>query len=288
MTTSDGSSPSLLAAGLSDPGRRRQDNEDAFHVSEAEGLLLVSDGIGGGQAGTLASQAVARVVPLQVGALLAGRPSPAPADAARLLAQAILGAHSLLVGRTRDLPGVRGLGATVAACLLASDSVAIAHLGDSRIYLLRRRFLERLTRDHTVATALLGAGRITRRQFRRHPARNVLTRHVGLEGCPEPETGVLDVQPGDRLLLCTDGLTGMLPEREIGEILRGVPDRTAACRRLVDRANDAGGRDNVTVIVADVNSPPAPGVRGRNTVVVRRRTGRSLRQDETSEEVRLG
>jgi protein phosphatase len=257
----------------------REGNEDAFYVSEEQGLFIVSDGMGGARAGSLASAMIVQALPLQV---LAGRlvrnanaPDVAQAGVAEGLIRAIGFANDLVLGKTRDHPEVKGLGATVVAGLYAGGGMlALAHLGDSRAYLMRGGYLERLTSDHTVAEMLLQTGHISRRQLRLHPSRHVLTRHVGKEDCPPADAIQLSLKPGDRILLCTDGLTGMLDDRTIGTILWETEEREATCRLLINRANEAGGRDNITAIIVDVGDPHR---RHRpRRVVVRRAVGRPL------------
>lgn len=266
----------LRASGLSDRGLLREENEDAFFLSEDQGLYLVSDGMGGQKAGGLASQMVAQVLPLQVQAGSLTQSIGGGVDAAgRLLSSSIGIVNEMLLDKTRDLPEAQGLGATVTSLLKTDTGLALAHLGDSRAYLMRRGFLERLTKDHTVADLLLEAGQISRRQFRKHPGRNMLTRHIGMKDCPAPDAAVLHVRPGDRLLLCTDGLSGMLKDREIGRILWETPDRELACRQLIERANEEGGRDNITVAILDVVRPAPRKGKRRKKVVVRRAVGRS-------------
>ena len=268
----------LKAFGASDQGLMRQENQDRFHIDAAAGLALVSDGMGGEQAGTLAAQVVAQALPAQLAGDLESRTSAVePAEAAVLLAGAMMNINDLLLAQTRAQPHWRGMGATVVACLRVGTALAVAHLGDSRLYLWRRGWLERLTRDHTLAELLLDSGHISPHQYRQHPGRNTLTRHIGKEDCAAPDTALLDLRPGDRLLLCTDGLTNMLTDREIAAILHQAEDQETTCLRLLERANEAGGRDNITAVLVDAvaqescvagRSAPRPGVR--------RRIGRSL------------
>lgn len=271
----------LGACGLSDVGRVRETNEDAFSVSEQQGLFIVSDGIGGARAGSLASAMTVQALPLQISAERLARDvvTPVGAQSAVIgeLVSAIGFVNDMLLDKTRDHPEVKGLGATVVVGLYAGDGVlALAHLGDSRAYLMRRGYLERLTSDHSVPEMLFQVGHINRRQLRRHPSRHVLTRHIGNVDCPPADAVLLPMQPGDRILLCTDGLTGMLKDREIGTILWETEDGEAACRLLIDRANEAGGRDNITAVIVDVEEPCRRRGRRRRRVIVRRKVGRSL------------
>jgi serine/threonine protein phosphatase PrpC len=268
----------LRAYGRSDSGCVRETNEDAFYVSEEQGLFIVSDGMGGERAGSLASAMIVQALPLQVLSehlRNANLLDVSQAAVAEGLIRAIGFANDLLLDKTRDHPEVKGLGATVVAGLYAGSGVlALAHLGDSRSYLMRGGYLERLTSDHTVAEMLLQTGHIGRRQLRLHPSRHVLTRHVGKVDCPPADAIQLSLEPGDRILLCTDGLTGMLDDRTIGTILWETEEREAACRLLIDRAKEAGGRDNITAITVDVGEPQP--LHRRRGVVVRRAVGRPL------------
>jgi len=155
-------------------------------------------------------------------------------------------------------PDLAGMGATVALALLAGRHAHIAHLGDSRAYLFRRGRLQQLTADHTVTAALLHLGEIEEKDALGHPARHRLTRYVGMEGEALPDLRVVELRVGDRLLLCSDGLTGMVPDRHIAQVLRRQRTPEEACEALVAAANAAGGRDNVSAIVIDIDST-APG-----------------------------
>ena len=271
----------LRAFGLSDIGRVRETNEDAFSVQEQPGLFIVSDGMGGVRAGALASTMTVQALPVQFSEERlphkVGRGIVAQVAVANGFVRSIGRVNEILLDKTREHPQVKGLGATVVAGLwLGNGTLFLANLGDSRAYLMRRGVLERLTKDHTVAEMLFQTGRINRRQLRRHPARQVLTRHMGMENCPAADTGLLPLHPGDRILLCTDGLTGMIKDREIGNILWETTDRQAACRLLIDRAKEAGGRDNVTAVILDVGEPQGRRGHRRQKVVIRRAIGRSL------------
>ena len=271
----------LKAFGMSDVGNVRETNEDAFSVLEQQGLFIVSDGMGGARAGALASTMIVKALPVQISeerlTHKVGRGIEAQVAVANGLVRSIGLVNEMVLNKTREHPQVKGLGATVVAGLyLGKGTLFLANLGDSRAYLVRRGALERLTKDHTVAEMLLQAGRINQRKLRRHPARHLLTRHIGMENCPAADTGLLPLHPDDRILLCTDGLTGMLKDREIGNILWETTDRQAACRLLIDRAKEAGGRDNVTAVILDVEEPQGRRGHRRRKVVVRRAIGRSL------------
>lgn len=271
----------LRAFGLSDTGCVRETNEDAFSISEQQGVFSVSDGMGGARAGALASAMTVQALPLQISKELSDRDTGAfdfaPAATADGVARSIVFVNNLLLDKTQNIPEVKGLCATVVVALYLKDGIlTLAHLGDSRAYLLRQGYFERLTVDHTVAEMLYQTGRISRRELRRHPSRHVLTRHIGKEDCPAADIALLPLRPNDRILLCTDGLTGMLNDREIGTILWETEKIETACRLLIDRANEAGGHDNITVVIVDVNKPCKQYKRYRQNVIVRRTVGRSI------------
>lgn len=267
----------LQACGQSDSGCLRESNEDAFYVSEQQGLFIVSDGMGGGQGGSLASALIVRTLPLQLSAEGLGRnlnqADLGPPAVTDTLIRAISVTNDLLLDSTRTHPEVAGLGATVVVGLYAGSGVfALAHLGDSRAYLLRAGYFQQLFTDHTMTEMLLQRGHITRRQARSHPGRHVLTCYIGKEDCPAAGTIRLSLEPGDRILLCTDGLTNMLNDRTIGTILLETEQRQTACQLLIGSANEAGGLDNVTVIIVDIGEP-LPRQEHR-PLVVRRTVGR--------------
>jgi protein phosphatase len=145
--------------------------------------------------------------------------------------------------------GLTGLGSTVVLALIRDNSALVAHMGDSRAYLSREQRLEQLTRDHTLAQLLVDCGEITSDQIATHPAQTQLTRFVGMQTQPMPETRLLELLLGDRLLLCSDGLTSMLDHDSISLILRRHQSPDVACQELIDAANEAGGKDNITVVI---------------------------------------
>jgi len=163
-----------------------------------------------------------------------------------------------------ERPGLTGMGATVVLAVLGGCHAHIAHLGDSRAYLLRKCRLERLTTDHTLVEVLIAAGELTPEQAEVHPARGHLTRYAGMAGEALPDTRVLELHPQDRLLLCSDGLTGVVDDDQLRTILdRGLEPRPT-CEALIAAANAANARDNVTAVVVDVGAATSRGVPRRN------------------------
>jgi protein phosphatase len=221
----------------SDRGRQRQGNEDSFFVRSP--LFVVADGMGGAQAGEVASR-------MAVESFDEGLPQGSPAEG---LTHIVEHANRRIHERSQSDAQRAGMGTTVTAAYVGEGEVTIAHVGDSRAYLLREGDLIRLTRDHSLVGELVARGKLTEEQAETHPQRSVITRALG----PEPDVQV-DVQAyqargGDRFLLCSDGLTSMIPEARVKQILEQSSGLEDAGRELIAAANDAGGRDNITVLL---------------------------------------
>ncbi|MFI7616747.1 serine/threonine-protein phosphatase [Nonomuraea terrae] len=237
------------AAG-SDVGRRREQNEDSGYASGR--LLVVADGMGGHAAGELASSAAIAVM-RELDATLPETGS----DLEAALEGAVHEAARRLVELAEIDPARRGMGTTVTAMLWDGYRFALAHLGDSRGYLLRDGALYQMTKDHTLVQSMVDEGRITEDQAAVHPRRSMVLRVLGSEGRAEPDMALREAEPDDRYLLCSDGLTTVLGPEVLHEVLTTVVDPAAAVQRLIDLANEGGSPDNVTVIVADVVAPGA-------------------------------
>ena len=238
----------LSSFATSDVGRMRSGNEDSYFCGQT--VFAVADGLGGHQGGEVASAAA--VEPL---ATLDGHEFPDPGEAAEALATAIREANQAILDRAAGDPSLYGMGTTVTAAAVAGDGhIQLAHVGDSRAYRLREGALDQLTTDHTVVGELVRRGRLTPDQAATHPERSILTRAVGLDprvpvDLPDP----LALRSGDQLLLCSDGLTEAVDDDQLTELLSAAPDGQAACRSLIDAANDAGGPDNITVVLVQVD-----------------------------------
>ncbi|WP_158603018.1 PP2C family protein-serine/threonine phosphatase [Jiangella rhizosphaerae] len=231
-------------AATSDRGLVRQNNEDSGYASA--GLLLVADGVGGNAAGEVASASVAHVIALFV---LESRERQ---DPVALLSDAVGYAFAHLSDGVRRDPARAGMATTLTALLADGEGFTLAHVGDSRGYLLRGPVLQQLTRDDTFVQDLIDAGRITRQDVSTHPYRSVVVRSIAADSAPVVSIARVALESGDRVLLCSDGLTDVVPDDLIAELLDdGSP--TTAAQRLVDAALAAGGRDNVTCIVGDVD-----------------------------------
>ena len=227
-----------------DVGRARSGNEDSYFCGRT--VFAVADGLGGYQGGEVASAAA--VEPL---AALDGREFAEPGEAAEALAAAIREGNAAILERAAGDPGLWGMGTTMTAAALAGERhLQLAHVGDSRAYLLRDGSLEQLTTDHTVVGELVRRGRLTPEQAAIHPERSILTRAVGLDPrVPVDTPDPVELRDGDQVLLCSDGLTEAVDDDRIAELLSAGADGEAACRSLIDAANGAGGPDNITVVL---------------------------------------
>ena len=238
----------ITAGSATDTGRIRPQNEDACFVDTERGLFIFSDGMGGANAGALASQIVVKVLPQIITQRLALLKRVRKESVVLLLREAIGKLSQQVHGQSADKIEFKGMGATVVVALILGRQLYIGHMGDSRAYLLRKGRLKQLTKDHSITQLLIDSGEITPKEAKNHPARGKITRVVGMEGEPLPEVSSLKHEPGDLIMLCTDGLHGMLSEKRILTILRAKASPATLCRRLIEAANVAGGKDNTTVV----------------------------------------
>ncbi len=240
---------------LSDTGRVRENNEDAGFAGPY--LLCVADGVGGAAAGEVASATASYVA----SARALAHPGH---DPLRILKLAVEEGHEQLVAGVAADPRRSGMATTLTAILTDGQHFALAHVGDSRAYLLRDGALLPLTRDHTLVQALVDTGRLTPAQAAASPYKNVVLQALDATDAPTPDLIRLDLMTGDRLLLCSDGVSDVLDPGTLAGILM-IPRRSRATSALLEAALDAGSRDNVTAIVADVVDAPA--IAGNGMVV---------------------
>jgi protein phosphatase len=236
----------LLVGERTDVGRVREGNEDEKLVDQRMGLYAVADGMGGHQAGEVASQTALE-------ALRAAVSSGTP------IREAITKANDAVLERSAGDERLRGMGTTMtAATLAAGGTLLIGHVGDSRAYLVRDGELRQVTEDHSLVEEMVRDGELTPEQAEVHPRRSVITRALGIEPGVEVDMYPVELQEGDRVLLCSDGLTGMVRTEDIAAILQREPDPQRAANALVDEANKAGGEDNITVVLLDVVADDSP------------------------------
>ena len=239
----------MAAASISDVGKVREHNEDACLTDVAHGLFIVADGMGGAQAGALASEIVVRVLPEMIEEGIAGLKKPTGDSVRRAIRNTILALGQEIQAESAEQAGLKGMGATVVLSLIRGRWAHIAHMGDSRAYLFRDGRLTRLTEDHSIVGILLRNGEITPEEAKTHPARGRLSRYVGMESEVYPDVRTEGLRKSDRLLLCTDGVVGMISDADIQGILEANPEPQQACQALVHAANQAGGEDNITALV---------------------------------------
>jgi len=245
----------LRAFGLSDPGLVRGHNEDCFAIEAEENLYVVADGMGGHSYGEIASRISVRSICefiRQGGEASDGSSSETEQELqphSRLLKEAILAAQEQVLGAVDEDSALRGMGTTVVGLYVRDGVTALAHVGDSRIYRLRKGELELLTQDHTWINEQVMAGFLSEEQARTHPYRNVVTRALGGDNRVEVEVHDCPLEADDLFLLCSDGLTGMLLDSKIQEILERDQPLHETCQSLIDAANDRGGADNITAIL---------------------------------------
>jgi PPM family protein phosphatase len=235
-----------------DVGRGRPENEDSHLVDPEDGLYAVADGMGGHRAGEVAS---ATAIDALKTAFLGGQ----------RLDQAVSAANAAVFARAAQDAALRGMGTTLTAIALEDSTALLGHVGDSRAYLMREGAVTQVTEDHSLVEQLVREGRLTPEEAQNHPQRAIITRALGIDPDVQVDTYRIDLKPGDRLLICSDGLTNMLSDDTIAQTLRRHADPQQAADTLVDMANQAGGDDNITVVLVDALSeggeaPPATAV----------------------------
>lgn len=242
-----GSLPFAWAAGT-DTGRCREQNEDAYLIEPEVGLFILSDGMGGHRGGELASVFVTRDLSVLIEAGLHTLRAHSRRAVLNLIKRSIRRHNKQVRMEGQSEAGFKDMGATVVLALIQAGRAYIANLGDSRLYRLRRGRLTQLSRDHSVISELIEAGKITPDQAEGHEAEGVITQYMGMDKKAVPFLRSFMLEKNDRLLLCSDGLTDMLTEEQIGGILMDQPDLDLAVEMLIKQANHAGGADNITAI----------------------------------------
>jgi len=259
----EGAAVQIASDGLTDVGRVRTNNEDSFRILEALHLFVLSDGMGGEAHGEVASSmAVESIVNYcaeakdDSGMTLDGAPGEHWAEKTKRLQSAVFLANSRIYQSAQKNPEQRGMGATLTAAWFDNGRLSIAHVGDSRAYLLRGGTLLQLTSDHSLVAEQVRRGIITPQEAEASEMQSVLLRALGAHSEVEVDVDEVGIYPRDVLLLCSDGLTRMVTEPEIAGSLQAETDPTSAARKLIELANERGGVDNVTVIVARFQEEP--------------------------------
>jgi len=238
------------AAARTSKGRVRTGNEDAFGMRPEHGIYVVCDGMGGAAGGEIASRMAVDTI---VERMSANPGAEQETNGGRdRLHTAIAEANRIVLERAEREPNLYGMGTTLVALLLENSHALVAHAGDSRCYLLRAGKLERVTQDHSLVDEQMRLGAMTAEEAERSPLRSVITRAIGTQPSITEDVAEIEPQPGDVFLLCSDGLTREVDEDEIARILDAGNDLDRAAQALVDAANEAGGRDNVTALAVRI------------------------------------
>jgi PPM family protein phosphatase len=252
----------LLVGAGTDRGQVRRRNEDALLTGEA--VFAVADGMGGHLAGDVASATA--LLPIHA---LDGKVYPDAASAQAALLDAILAANAAVVRKAADEPSLRGMGTTLTATIVEGRRLHVGHVGDSRAYLVRDGRMTQLTRDHTLVAHLVEEGQITEEEAAQHPHRSIVTRAIGVDVDLEVDTLTIELEDGDEVVICSDGLTGPVDDEEILEVLVSTPDPQRAAERLIELANEHGGPDNITVVLLryEADKPGEDAARPAPTVI---------------------
>jgi Serine/threonine protein phosphatase len=228
----------IVSGAATDTGQVREGNEDSYLVDRRLELFAIADGMGGHRAGEVASATALEGLQAAV-------------DSGISVAGAVGRANTAVWDKASGDTSLAGMGTTLTAAWSDGTTMTVAHVGDSRAYLLRADALQRVTVDHSLVEELIRDGKLTEEQAAVHPQRSIITRALGVDSSVDVDVYSLVLQPNDRVMLCSDGLTSMVRANGIAEILRRESDPTAAANALVDAANEAGGDDNITVVVLD-------------------------------------
>ena len=258
----------LEIASSTDPGMVRSHNEDSVAADAANGLVVLADGMGGYNAGEVASGMATTVIITEMQQIMQ-KAQPYEVDqktnqqiGSRMVREQVLKANTSIYQAAQSQPQYAGMGTTLVVCLFYDNKVLVAHLGDSRLYLLRENALRQVTRDHSLLQEQIDSGLLTLEQAKNAQHKNLVTKALGIDPSVEPEIHEYPTRPGDIYLLCSDGLCDMVEDDDIGMTLQTLgANLKLAAQQLVQMANDNGGRDNVSVILVRVLRE-YPGARG--------------------------
>lgn len=237
--------------GMTDIGKRRETNQDVFYThkfSDQAGFAIVCDGMGGQSGGHIASDMTCSIVSAK---LVEGAVNTvSPEQIRELMVNAVSEANIEVYKKSNIEPGCKGMGTTCVLTVVSNQSAYIAHIGDSRVYMLGSKRLHQLTRDHSLVQELLDQGKISEDEVKNHPNKNMITRAVGVNLTVDIDYLEVPLEQGAKLLLCSDGLTNMVADTQIETVLARYP-AAAGCAKLIELANKAGGTDNITVAVIE-------------------------------------
>lgn len=244
---------------MTDRGQLRSSNEDAggvFYNEAGQMIAIVADGMGGHQAGEVASQLAVSILQEK---WEASQPFQTPIEAENWLRTVVEQMNTIVYKRSLEDQNFDGMGTTVVISLCTDDFVTIAHIGDSRCYLLRDETLEQITEDHSLVNELIRTGQISKTDAEHHPRKNVLLRAVGTEETVTVDIETIGWDKGNSALLCSDGLTNKIADGEIEDYLRTISNLDDVAKELIDIANERGGEDNITVALIKNELPEEEG-----------------------------
>lgn len=242
----------IVGIGLTDIGRKRQHNEDAFLCDVPDGLFIVADGMGGRAAGELASKAVITVFPMMFKKKMKSSDNLSPGSITYILGETLCELSQHLYHEAQTIPEITGLGSTAALLFIQNDLAYIACAGDSRVYLLRKQQLSQISKDQTIAAALVRDGHLSPEKADSHPLSNSLEEYIGKEEVLHPGVWFKRLKVGDRWLLCSDGLTKGITDQELHSLLLLNDPPENICQILLSKAKENDGTDNITAIVVDI------------------------------------
>lgn len=249
----------LIVGARTDQGLVRPNNEDNFYITEEKGILVVADGMGGHASGEVASKMAIDIIRDSLNAAggenepIIGKYNDAYSEVTNQIGSLIRLANMAIYEASQSDSRWQGMGTTLAAVIIDHKKLSIAHVGDSRVYLVRAGDIAQLTDDHTLVYEQVKREIMTKEEADVSKMKNLLTRAVGIRPEVEVDLDELTLADGDILILCTDGLSSMVTDDDILAVVTSTEDPSAACERLVDMANDNGGQDNITVVVASIN-----------------------------------
>ena len=259
-------SPSTKVGFATNVGRVRSVDEDSLLATEIQTaflsqprtrlLLMVADGMGGHRRGDVASKIVVQTVARTLLPMLTSEEEVSRAEYCTALLDAVVGANQAVFDRAQSSPEYEGMGTTLALAVVDGRNLYVSNVGDSRVYLVNKREICQVTRDHSLVQEMVDRGEITAEEARHHPRKNVITMVLGVYGEVTPDVGCLTVEPGDRILLCCDGLVNHVEDGDIHRVVVETGDPQRACEILVALANKDGGKDNISVVLAPIPKEP--------------------------------
>jgi protein phosphatase len=245
-----------------DPGRARSNNEDSVALDSEVSLAVLADGMGGYNAGEVASNMATSFIRTELGRWLReASASASDGEVRRAMDICVDNANRAIFNAANSNPQYAGMGTTLVVAVVRDTRLLVGHVGDSRAYRLRGGRLQQITRDHSLLQEQIDAGLITPEQAAFSANKNLVTRAVGVEDTVLLETHQHDIQPGDTYVMCSDGLSDMLDDASIGQVLLAHDSLPAACQALIDAANDAGGKDNISVVLVRASGGASPAAR---------------------------